>query len=573
MFKTLTRRGVTLPRNFRCLTSTRTTTATVSIPPVDEFQVTNEVCFTYEKDSKERKDLESALKLLGEDANIEIPIVVGGEEIKSGKIKHQVSPFNHRHRIAKFYWATPEIIQRAIEQSQKARPTWEALTLNERIKIFLRTADLISTKYRMRLNAATMLGQAKTVVQAEIDAAAEMADFFRFNAYFAKEITKYQPLSDSQDAILNQLRHRGLEGFVAAISPFNFTAIGGNLASAPALMGNVVLWKPSDTAMLSNYLVFKVMEEAGFPPGVINFVPADGPVFGDVICRSPYLSGINFTGSVPTFRHLWRSVGENLAIYRNFPRLVGECGGKNFHLIHPSADVESATNCTILAAFEYSGQKCSACSRIYVAESVWPKFREALLERQRQIKVGSPLEFDSFTSAVIDEKAFDRIVSYIEHAKNSKNLTILAGGKYDKSKGYFIEPTIVQTKDPLDKIMKEEIFGPVTSIYVYADRDLHKVTDMIDSTTPFALTGAVFATDKEFLKDASRKLKMAAGNFYINDKCTGAVVGQQPFGGGRLSGTNDKAGGLHYLLKWSSTQAIKERFIPVHQWLYPSMKK
>ena len=348
----------------------------------------------------------------------------------------------------------------------------------------------------MKLNAATMLGQGKTVIQAEIDAAAELADFFRFNAMFASELLDYQPISPNPSETLNTFRYRSLEGFVASISPFNFTAIGGNLASAPALMGNVVLWKPSDTAVLSNYVVFRLLEEAGFPPGVINFLPSDGPTFGDAVMSSPELSGINFTGSVATFRRLWKQTASNLDLYKGFPRLVGECGGKNYHLVHPSAQVDTVVPSTIRSAFEFSGQKCSACSRLYAPRSLWSQIKEGLLETRKNIKLGSPLEYDTFLSAVIDEKAFDRITGYLNHAKSSSTLEILGGGNSDKSQGYMVEPTIVVTTDPRDKIMTEEIFGPILSVFVYEDNQFDQILDLVDSSTPYALTGALFCQDQ-----------------------------------------------------------------------------
>ncbi|KAK9505066.1 hypothetical protein O3M35_009214 [Rhynocoris fuscipes] len=426
---------------------------------------------------------------------------------------------------------------------------------------------------RQILNAATMLGQSKTIIQAEIDSAAELIDFIRFNAYFAKEASKYQPISPDRNVTLNSLRYRGLDGFVAAVSPFNFTAIGGNLAYTPALMGCSTLWKPSDTALLSNYKIFKIMTEAGVPPGVVNFVPADGPVFGDTITSSPHLAGINFTGSVPTFNRLWTQVGKNIDRYKNYPRLIGECGGKNYHFVHPSANIETVITATIRSAFEFCGQKCSACSRMYVPESLWPKIKEGLLELRKKLKIGDVQEFDSFSSAVIDDKAFKRISSYIDHAKSSSNLKVIGGGKYDDKKGYFVEPTIVESKDPKDKIMTEEIFGPVVSIYAYPDNKLEDALKLVDKSTPYALTGAIFAEDPSFCVSALSKLKYTAGNFYINDKSTGSVVAQQPFGGSRMSGTNDKAGGPHYILRWASPQSIKETFVPLKEWSYPYMTK
>ncbi|KAG8180753.1 hypothetical protein JTE90_026227 [Oedothorax gibbosus] len=537
---------------------------------VDDFEVKNEPVLQYLKGSKERKELFEAIAKY-KDTCTEIPIVIGGKEIYAGDVRYQVMPFDHEKKIAKYYWAKPDLISKAIDESQAVRVQWEKTPLSERIKLFLKAADLVSGKYRMDLNATTMLGQGKNIMQAEVDAAAELADFFRFNAFFAKELVKYQPLSPDPNTTTNTFRFRGIEGFIASISPFNFTAIGGNLASGPTLMGNVVVWKPSDTAMLSNYIVFKILTEAGFPPGVINFVPADGPVFGNVVTTSPYLSGINFTGSLKTFQLLLKLTSENVAVYRNFPRLVGECGGKNFHFVHKSADVKSVVASSIRSAFEYSGQKCSALDRMYVPESLWPQIKEGLLEIREQIKVGSPLEPDTFVSAVIDAIAFNKVKGFIDHAAKSPDCTILGGGKCDDSKGYFIEPTIIITTNPADLTMKEEIFGPVLVVYVYPENKVQDALELVKDNK-YALTGAVFAQDREFLEHATEELKMTAGNFYVNDKSTGSVVGQQPFGGGRLSGTNDKAGGPHYMLKWASPQVVKETFVPLHEWKYPYME-
>lgn len=542
------------------------------VTTVEDFDIKNEPVLGYLKGSAERRALESALsKYKDSGSDFDIPIVVGGTKIYSGDVKYQVMPFDHSKKVAKYHWATTDILKTAITESQKAQQSWESTPLSDRIKLFLKAADLVSGKYRMDLNAATMLGQGKTVIQAEIDAAAELADFFRFNAYFAKELTKYQPISTDPSVSRNTMRYRGIEGFIASISPFNFTAIGGNLASGPTMMGNTVLWKPSDTAILSNYLVFKIMEEAGFPPGVINFLPCDGPVFGEVVSSSPLLAGINFTGSLMTFQVLWKGIANKIDIYRNFPRLIGECGGKNFHFVHNSADVDTVVAASIRSAFEYSGQKCSALDRMYVPESLWPKIKEGLLETRKKLKLGSPLEYDSFLSAVIDEKAFKKIQGFITHAHNSEELTVLGGGNCDSSEGYYIEPTIIQATNPTDKIMTEEIFGPVLVVYVYKDAELQKALQLVKDSK-YALTGAVLGDDRQFVESAAEFLKMTAGNFYINDKSTGSVVGQQPFGGGRLSGTNDKAGGPHYLLRFASPQVIKETFVPLRDWKYPYME-
>ncbi|XP_057664893.1 delta-1-pyrroline-5-carboxylate dehydrogenase, mitochondrial [Diorhabda carinulata] len=538
---------------------------------VNDTGVSNEPILQYLKGSKERTELETALKDSYAQTE-DVPIVIGDKEYQTKDVRYQVMPHDHKKKLAKFYYADKNLLQKAIETASTAQKKWDSVPIPERLKIWEKAANMMANEYRAKLNAATILGQGKTIIQAEIDAAAELIDFFRLNAYFLKEAIKYQPISENPMVTKNSMRYRGIDGFIAAVSPFNFTAIGGNLAYTPALMGNAVLWKPSDTALLSNWLIFKICREAGVPPGVVNFVPADGPVFGDTITASPHLAGINFTGSVPTFTRLWRQVGENISIYKNFPRLIGECGGKNYHFVHPSADIQTVINGTIRSAFEYCGQKCSACSRMYVPESLWPKIKEGLITKRNQLKVGDPTDATNFTSAVIDDKAFKRIKGYIEHAKNSSDLQILAGGKCDDSVGYFVEPTIVETKNPKDKIMVEEIFGPVLTIYVYKDDKLKDTLDMVGSTTSFALTGAIFAQDEAFLRRAVEELKMTAGNFYVNDKSTGSVVGQQPFGGARLSGTNDKAGGPHYILRWGNPQSIKETFVPLTDVEYPYMK-
>lgn len=537
-----------------------------------EYPLVNEPVLAYKKGSKERKELEAALKKTASTLE-DVPIIIGSEEFRTNNVRHQVMPHNHSKQIAKFYWADKKLVEKAIKTATETQVKWDRTPISERIKIWQKAADLMAGPYRAKLNAATMLGQAKTVIQAEIDSAAELIDFIRMNTVYLKEATKYQPISENSKVTKNSLRFRGIDGFIAAVSPFNFTAIGGNLAYTPALMGNGVLWKPSDTALLSNYVIFKIMREAGVPPGVVNFIPTDGPVFGDTITASPHLAGINFTGSVPTFNRLWRQVGENINIYNNFPRLIGECGGKNYHFVHPSADVQSVVNGTIRSSFEFCGQKCSACSRMYVPESLWPQVKEGLIKTRDTLKIGDVTDFSTFTSAVIDDKAFNRIKSYIDHAKSSKNLEIIAGGKCDDSKGYFIEPTIVQSNDPKDKIMTEEIFGPVLSIYVYKDKDLDQTMKLVGNSTRFALTGAVFSKDEAFLKRALEEFKLTAGNFYLNDKSTGSVVGQQPFGGGRMSGTNDKAGGPHYVLRWSTPQSIKETFVPLNEVDYQYMRE
>ncbi|XP_060115570.1 delta-1-pyrroline-5-carboxylate dehydrogenase, mitochondrial [Heteronotia binoei] len=533
-------------------------------------EVANEPTLEFKPGSPERQALQKALNDL-KDKTEEIPCVVGGEEVWTADVQYQVSPFKHSHKVAKYCYADKDLLNKAINAALAARKEWDLRPIQDRAQIFFKAADLLSGPRRADVLAKTMIGQAKTVIQAEIDAAAELIDFFRFNAKYAVELEQEQPLSVPPST--NSMVYRGLEGFVAAVSPFNFTAIGGNLAGTPALMGNVVLWKPSDTAILSNYAVYKTLLEAGLPPNVIQFVPASGPVFGDTVTASEHFCGLNFTGSVPTFKHLWKQISGNLDRYRTFPRLAGECGGKNFHFVHASADVPSVVSGTLRSAFEYGGQKCSACSRLYAPDSLWPRIKGLLLEEHEKIKVGDPVEdFQTFFSAVIDQKSFGRIQKWIKHAETSRTLEILAGGKCDDTVGYFIQPCIIETKNPKDPIMQEEIFGPVLTVYVYPEKQYRDVLRLIDSTSPYSLTGAVFAQDKAVVAEAREILRNSAGNFYINDKSTGSVVAQQPFGGSRASGTNDKPGSPHYILRWTSPLAIKETHKPLGDWKYPYMQ-
>ncbi|XP_026163352.1 delta-1-pyrroline-5-carboxylate dehydrogenase, mitochondrial isoform X2 [Mastacembelus armatus] len=532
-------------------------------------EVKNEPVLDFREGSAERTELLKALDSL-KGRTEEIPCVVGDEHVWTNDVRYQLSPFNHSHRVAKFCYADKELINKAIVASVAARREWDLRPVQDRAQIFFKAADAISGPKRAEVLAKTMVGQGKTVMQAEIDAAAELIDFFRFNAKHAMELEKQQPISAGGST--NTTIYRGLEGFVAAVAPFNFTAIGGNLAGTPAMMGNVVLWKPSDTAMSASYAVYKVLRECGLPPNIIQFLPADGPVFGDTVTSSQHLTGINFTGSVPTFKRLWKQVAHNLDTYRTFPRLAGECGGKNFHFVHKSADIQSVVMGTIRSAFEYGGQKCSACSRMYVPDSLWPQIKRELLEVHRNIRVGDPVEdFSTFFSAVIDDKSFARIKKWLDHVRSSPNLKVVAGGNCDDHKGYFVEPTIVEATDPQDAIMNEEIFGPVLTVYVYPENDYKEVLRLIDNTSPYALTGAVFAQDKNVLDEAAKVLRNAAGNYYVNDKSTGSIVAQQPFGGARASGTNDKPGGPHYVLRWTSPQVVKQTHVPLTEWRYPYM--
>lgn len=537
--------------------------------PCAAVEVKNEPILGFKEGSAERKELLKALDSL-KGRTEEIPCVVGDEHVWTKDVRYQLSPFNHSHKVAKFCYADKELINKAILASVAARREWDLRPVRDRAQVLFQAADVISGPKRAEILAKTMIGQGKTVVQAEIDAAAELIDFFRFNAKHAIELEQQQPLDC--DGSTNTMLYRGLEGFIAAVAPFNFTAIGGNLAGTPAVMGNVVLWKPSDTAVSASYAVYKVLRECGLPPNIIQFLPADGPVFGDAVTSSEHLAGINFTGSVPTFKRLWKQVAQNLDTYRTFPRLAGECGGKNFHFVHKSADVESVVKGTIRSAFEYGGQKCSACSRMYVPDGMWPQIKRQLLDIHRNIKVGDPVEdFSTFFSAVIDDKSFARIKSWLDRAKSSANLKVIAGGNCDDKKGYFVEPTIIETTDPKDAIMQEEIFGPVLAVYVYPENEYKAALQLIDNTSPYALTGAVFAQDKNVIDEAAKALRNAAGNYYVNDKSTGSVVAQQPFGGARASGTNDKPGGPHYVLRWTSPQVVKETHVPLTDWRYPYM--
>uniref|UniRef100_A0A8C2XF94 Multifunctional fusion protein n=1 Tax=Cyclopterus lumpus TaxID=8103 RepID=A0A8C2XF94_CYCLU len=537
--------------------------------PCAAVEVKNEPVLGFTPGSAERNELQKALDGL-KGKTEEIPCVVGDEHVWTEDVRYQLSPFNHSHKVAKFCYADEALINRAIMASVAARKEWDLTPVQDRAQVLFKAADLLSGPKRAEVLAKTMIGQGKTVVQAEIDAAAELIDFFRFNAKHAVELEDQQPLD--ADGSTNTMLYRGLEGFVAAVSPFNFTAIGGNLAGTPALMGNVVLWKPSDAAVSASYVVYRALRASGLPPNVIQFLPADGPVFGDAVTASEHLAGVNFTGSFPTFKRLWKQVAQNVDSYRTFPRLAGECGGKNFHFVHKSAHVESVVKGTVRSAFEYGGQKCSACSRMYVPDSLWPLIRDQLLDIHRQLKVGDPVEdFSTFFSAVIDDKSFARIKKWLDRAKTSSTLKVVAGGNYDDSKGYFVEPTIIETTDPRDAIMSEEIFGPVLAVYVYPENDYKEVLQLIDSTSPFALTGAVFALDKNVIAEAAKALRNAAGNYYVNDKSTGSVVAQQPFGGARASGTNDKPGGPHYVLRWTSPQVVKQSHAPLTDWRYAYM--
>jgi 1-pyrroline-5-carboxylate dehydrogenase len=528
--------------------------------------VTNEPVRSYAPGTPERAELKARLVAMSQE-RIEIPVVIGGERIKTGAVEHAVMPHDHQHVLADWHQATPELVQKAIESALEARREWANWPWEDRAAIFLRAAELLATTWRATVNSATMLGQSKTAHQSEIDAACELTDFWRFNASYAQEIYDDQPHSDR--GMWNQLDYRALEGFVYAVSPFNFTAIGGNLSGAPALMGNTVLWKPASSAMLSAWYVFRVLEEAGLPPGVINFLPGNPAEISNVALSHRDLAGVHFTGSTTVFNGMWKTIGENMSHYRSYPRIVGETGGKDFIVAHPSADPQALAVAIARGAYEYQGQKCSAASRAYVPRSLWREVRDRLVGIIESISVGDVRDFRNFMGAVIDRKAFQKISEYVEEARKSAN--IVAGGKVDDSKGYFVWPTLVETPDPAHRLLCEEIFGPVMTVHVYPDTQYTETLAVVDRTSPYALTGAVLARDRQAVREALSGLRNAAGNFYINDKPTGAVVGQQPFGGARASGTNDKAGSKLNLLRWVSVRTIKETFVPPTEYRYPFM--
>jgi 1-pyrroline-5-carboxylate dehydrogenase len=526
----------------------------------------NEPVRLYAPGAPERTELKARLASMATE-RIEIPVVIGGKRITTGNTAQSVMPHDHGHVLADYHQATPQLVQQAIAAAADAQREWANWPWEDRASVFLKAAELLSSTWRSTINAATMLGQSKTVHQSEIDAACELIDFWRWNVQYAQEIYDEQPISDR--GMWNQLDYRSLEGFVYAVSPFNFTAIGGNLSGAPALMGNTVIWKPASSAMLSAWYVFRVLEEAGLPPGVINFIPGNAADISNAVLSHRDLAGVHFTGSTSVFNSMWKTIGENMSRYRSYPRIVGETGGKDFIVAHPSADPVAVAVGMARGAFEYQGQKCSAASRAYIPQSLWKEVRERCVEIIDSIKMGDTRDFRNFMGAVIDKRAFDKIGEYIGEAK--KSATIVAGGTVDGSKGYFISPTLVETKDPAYKLLCEEIFGPVLTVHVYPDDKWHETLQIVDRTSPYALTGGVFARERTALREATLALRQAAGNFYLNDKPTGAVVGQQPFGGARASGTNDKAGSKLNLLRWTSVRTIKETFVPPTEYRYPFM--
>ena len=530
----------------------------------------NEHAMDYAPGCKERKALNAELTRMSNEV-IDIPLIIDGKEIRTGNTGKVVMPHDHQHILGNYHMAGEKEVKMAIGAAQKAHRDWAAFSWVERVSISLKIAELIARKYRFVMNAATMLGQGKNAYQAEIDAACETIDFLRYNAYFTSEIYKLQP--NSQSGVINRTEYRPLEGFIFTVSPFNFTAIGSNLNMAPVVMGNTVVWKPSSTGLLSNYYLMKIYKEAGVPDGVINFLPGSGSLIGKTVLSHRDFSGIHFTGSTGTFNGIWKTITENISTYKSYPRIVGETGGKDFIFVHPSADPQEVAVAIVRGAFEYQGQKCSAASRAYIPESLWNDIKTRMGEMISRITVGDVNEFSHFMNAVIDENSFDNIMGYIGFAKKSKDAEVIFGGNGDKSKGYFVEPTVILAKDPHFKTMEEEIFGPVMTIFVYKDKDFETTVEICDGTSPYALTGSVFAKDRDALNHACRILRYAAGNIYFNDKPSGAVVGQQPFGGARGSGTNDKSGSFLNLLRWTSPRTIKETLIPPTEFTYPFMKE
>ncbi len=531
-------------------------------PPV------NEPILDYVPGSPEWLAIEEALaELKGQ--QIEIPMVIGGKEVKTDTKIEITAPHDHSQVLGYYYQGGEKEVKMAVDSAMEAQKSWSMLPWEHRAAIFLRAADLLAGPYRYIMNAASMLAHSKNVFQAEIDAVCELADFLRFNCHFAQQIYDIQPISPK--TLWDRTDHRPLEGFVFAVTPFNFISINGNLPSAPAVMGNVSVWKPASTAAYTSHFLMKVFREAGMPAGVINMIFARGAAIGDTVLKNRDLAGIHFTGSTGVFQNMWKTVGENIAGYKAYPRIVGETGGKDFIFMHKSANPLEVATAITRGSFEFQGQKCSASSRCYIPKSLWPEVKEHLLKQVGELKMGNPEDSTNFVNAIIDESAFKDICGYVDYANGSSDCEVVAGGKYDGSKGWFIEPTVVVTTDPHFKLMEEEIFGPVVTIFVYEDNKFAETLHMCDQTSPYALTGAIFATDRNAVLLAERMLRNAAGNFYINDKPTGAVVGQQPFGGGRASGTNDKAGGIQNMLRWTSPRSVKENFVPPRDYKYPFM--
>lgn len=530
----------------------------------------NEPVLSYAPGSKERQLLKKALEE-GRSKELDIPMYIGSEEVRTNNKVRLSPPHDHKHTLGHFHTGDKTHVEQAIAAALAAKESWSNLSWEYRASIFLKAAELVAGPYRYKINAATMLGQSKSAYQAEIDSACELIDFLRYNVQYMSEIYQEQP--DSSPGVWNRLEYRALEGFVFALTPFNFTAIAGNLPTSAAMMGNTVVWKPSNTQIYAANVIMQVLKEAGLPDGVINLVYVSGPVAGEVIFNHKDFAGIHFTGSTGVFQGMWKTIGTNIAKYKSYPRIVGETGGKDFVMVHSSANAKEVAVALGRGAFEYQGQKCSAASRAYIPSNLWDDVKKYLVEDLKSFKMGPTEDFGNFINAVIDEKAFNSITDYIEKARTNPKNEIIAGGKYDKSKGYFIEPTVVVTTDPASVTMCEEIFGPVLTIYVYEPKDFEKTLELVDSTSPYALTGSIISKDRYAIEIATKKLTNSAGNFYINDKPTGAVVGQQPFGGARGSGTNDKAGAKVNLLRWTSMRTIKETFVPPTDYRYPFLIK
>ncbi|WP_350343028.1 L-glutamate gamma-semialdehyde dehydrogenase [Proteinivorax tanatarense] len=528
----------------------------------------NEMPNDFKVNSVERKELKFKLEEYSKKV-IEIPLIINGKEVRTGDMGEVRMPHNHKHILANYHKAGEKEISMAVEASREAKKEWENMPWQMRALVFKKAAALIAGPYRQVMNAVTMLGQSKNAYQAEIEAVCELVDFFEFNTHYISKMYKEQP--DSTRTVINQLDYRPLEGFVFAVTPFNFTAIGGNLPSAPAMVGNTVVWKPALTAVYSNYFVMKILQEAGLPSGVINFIPGDGAKVADVVLKKDDLAGIHFTGSTTVFNSMWKKVAQNLEKYKTYPKIVGETGGKDFVVVHPSADNNEVVTGLIRGAYEYQGQKCSAASRAYIPESKWAEIKNSLIKEVKNIKVGPVEEFSNFVNAVIDQKAFDKIENYIDYARKSPEAEIIAGGTCDDTKGYFISPTLILTENPKFKTMVEEIFGPVLTIFVYPDDEFEQTLKLVNETSPYGLTGSIFAKDRQAQLKAIKELRQAAGNFYVNDKPTTAIVGQQPFGGARASGTNDKAGAEQNLSRWISPRVVKETLVPAKDYKYPFM--
>lgn len=529
----------------------------------------NEPVCGYVPGSPEREKLKAALNEL-KSKQIEIPLVIDGKEIRTDKKVKITAPHDHNLVLGYAYHGSKKEFQMAIDAALKAQKSWAALPAEQRVAVFLRAANLLAGPYRHLMNAATMLAHSKNPFQAEIDGVCELVDFFRFNAYYMQMISDIQPINPDP-LIWNRIDYRSLEGFIFAITPFNFVSINGNLPTAPALWGNVAVWKPASSVLYTSHFLMKIWMEAGLPPGVINFVTGKASEISEVVLNNENLAGIHFTGSTAVFQNMWKTIGQNIAKYKTYPRIVGETGGKDFIFVHNSANPAQVATAITRGAFEYQGQKCSAASRAYIPKSLWSGIKEILLRQIKEIKMGDPCDFSNFMNAIIDRGAYDNIKSYIDYAKSSSDAKILTGGNCDDAKGYFIDATVIETSNPKFKTMEEEVFGPVMTIYVYEDADYEKTLHLCDQTSPYALTGAIFATDRNAVELAENILRNAAGNFYINDKPTGAVVGQQPFGGARASGTNDKAGALHNMIRWTSPRAIKENLLPPSDFKYPFM--